>query len=1126
MKKVALLADGWRRLVTYAWVDGIMKRAEELDEQICLYYFSTNGTWSRDRKFNSGEYTLYELAEVWQFDGIIFDCTNMVDQEQIKKLVDRLKKTDVPVVSIGYDMDGFYYVGNDNKRQFRKVIDHLYEQHGCRSFVFAGGPDFHYENQMRFLAFKEAMADYGIPLTEDMCLFGDFDFGTGVRYMEMWQETKRPLPDAFVCANDNIAAGICSAAARFGYKIPEDFMVTGFDDLDKAAYFNPQITTVGYNRTDMGKMAIQVLADLWAGKKVKKEHFLSANVVPAESCGCPNTGRVDYREYIKHQIEYSVKTDNEAGAVMELQNRIEECTEYVDLYREISDHIQAMDCDGAYFVVNKELEDARLDCELPKSGYDSDREIMAYANEKKKGDLAAATVEELREYMDQAQESTIYMFSSLHFRDEIVGYTILKNPRFLYDNPALFDIHSVFMKKLENLYKQKILEKTNKKLRELYNRDSLTGLYNRVACNEMAVPEFERLKQAKIGCTMVFFDVDDFKHMNDTKGHRYGDEVLKKIAWVLEGSKPDDGIVYRFGGDEFIVFYPGTEEADDFIKEVSERLSGEQIYVSYGVIFTNPESNQTFEDYIAMADKKMYDLKQDRKKQKKEAFLKGVDISSLPELKDGGAAFFDQSGRKTDVFAFLKQNQVNSIRLRIWNDPAAVPEAKGYCDLAHTCSMAKRIRENGMHFVLDFHYSDFWADPGQQKKPHKWEKLGFEELKKAVYDYTAEVLLALKVIGCTPDMVQVGNEIRSGMLFPDGAVPNYRQLAELVNAGIRAVREYAPDTEVMIHLDQGGRYYYLKEWFDAMFDAGMEKIDAIGISFYSFWHGTYMDLRDTMQRLIERYRLPVYVVETAHPWRHCDGEHVSKELMETAGLPAGIEEQKKALSIIMQIAATAAGNAGKTGVYYWEPVCAPERGFGSWNENMGMFDEKCAALPGWDAYREFDREHPPIQDLDGFIEQLYAWEEDAQGNAGENLIPNGDFKNGTEGWWCSTKPEDVCVETTKEGLYISSDTNFDFTVERQIYIRKPGNYQFLVDYRGTNTTGVEVTFFLKEIGIDGEVIHEKRIYPSDVRFVTHKLDEPLDLKAGHISVGVKMHTPPVFAKIRKIALISCDETVR
>ena len=161
-----------------------------------------------------------------------------------------------------------------------------------------------------------------------------------------------------------------------------------------------------------------------------------------------------------------------------------------------------------------------------------------------------------------------------------------------------------------------------------------------------------------------------------------------------------------------------------------------------------------------------------------------MDISSILELMDKGAAFFDNKGRNRRVFDILKENNINSVRLRIWNDPASVPEvAGGYCDLRHTLDLARVIKNYGMHFVLDFHYSDFWANPGQQKKPATWEKLDFEQLKKAVYDYTSEVILALKEIGCTPDMVQVGNEIRSGMLFPDGEVPDYKRLAQLVNQG-------------------------------------------------------------------------------------------------------------------------------------------------------------------------------------------------------------------------------------------------------------------------------------------------------------------------------------------------------
>lgn len=498
-------------------------------------------------------------------------------------------------------------------------------------------------------------------------------------------------------------------------------------------------------------------------------------------------------------------------------------------------------------------------------------------------------------------------------------------------------------------------------------------------------------------------------------------------------------------------------------------------------------------------------------------FLKGVDISSLPEHLDGGEKFYTADGRCVDAFDLLEENQVNSIRLRIWNEPECEPEAKGYCNLEHTIWMAKRIKAKKMHFMLDFHYSDFWADPGQQRKPRAWENLGFEALKEAVYQYTCEVLQRLQQEDCLPDTVQVGNEIRSGMLFPDGAVPNYEQLACLVNAGIKAVRAVSPEIEVMIHLDQGGRFYYLKEWFDSMFEAGMEPIDAIGISFYSFWHGTFMDLRDSMKQLRERYQVPVYVVETAHPWRHCEKEHVSKDLMKTAGLPAGVWEQKKSLELVMQIASSVSGTE-RTGVYYWEPLCIPGKTYGSWDENMGMLDTSGKALASFETYRDFDAANPAIEDLDSYIEHLYEVDESELLKEGTNLVPNGDFSDGISGWWVTRQPEEVVVEEREQEIYVSAKSNFDCDIFRDVYLSTPGKYCLSVEYRGTNTTGVEVTLFLKVITCNGEQLFEKRIFPSDVRFVRHELKE-MELPAGQVQLGIRMHTPPVFGRIRRFSLI-------
>lgn len=504
-------------------------------------------------------------------------------------------------------------------------------------------------------------------------------------------------------------------------------------------------------------------------------------------------------------------------------------------------------------------------------------------------------------------------------------------------------------------------------------------------------------------------------------------------------------------------------------------------------------------------------------------FFKGMDISSLPAYFDAGEHFYDEMGKECDPFDLLAANHVNSVRLRIWNQPELVPESKGYCDLAHTIEMAKKIKEHNMHFVLDFHYSDYWADPGQQRKPKAWEDLSFSELVDAVYTFTFQTLSVLREEGCLPDMVQVGNEIRSGLLFPDGAVPHYENIATLLNAGIEACRDISKDITVMIHLDQGGRFYYLKEWFDAVFAAGLHTIDAIGISFYSFWHGTFMDLRDSMQQLIDTYHLPVYVVETAHPWRICSTGHVFEDIMKTAGLPAGIKEQRRSLELVMQIAASVSGELD-SGVYYWEPLCIPGHGHGSWDENMGMLDLDGQILPSFHVYRDFDPEHPceDIDDLNAFMESLYEVDESDLPPMGTNLVSNGDFSDGTTGFWVTHTPEDVTVKAEDNEVYVSSNQNFVFKLAQDIHINKAGKYVLSTRYRGTNTTGVRIHLFLKVITCNGETSYTKEIFPSDVAFVTHKL-EPVELPVGQVQIGIEMDTPPVFGRITDIRLIEVTD---
>jgi beta-galactosidase len=241
----------------------------------------------------------------------------------------------------------------------------------------------------------------------------------------------------------------------------------------------------------------------------------------------------------------------------------------------------------------------------------------------------------------------------------------------------------------------------------------------------------------------------------------------------------------------------------------------------------------------------------------------GADISFLPQLEDRGMKFYDTDGQQKDAIKILKDHGFNYIRLRIFNDPATdsgYSPKKGFCDLQHTMAMAKRIKAAGMNFLLDFHYSDYWADPQKQYKPAAWKGQNFQQLKKSVYDYTKMVIQSLKDQGTAPDMVQVGNEINHGMIWPEGSIGNLDSLAQLIYAGINGVKAVSPATSIMLHVALGGQNDESRFFYDNMIARGIS-FDVIGLSYYPKWHNTLADLEYNINDLATHYKKDVIIVE-------------------------------------------------------------------------------------------------------------------------------------------------------------------------------------------------------------------------------------------------------------------------
>ncbi|WP_029902493.1 glycosyl hydrolase 53 family protein [Prevotella sp. 10(H)] len=315
-------------------------------------------------------------------------------------------------------------------------------------------------------------------------------------------------------------------------------------------------------------------------------------------------------------------------------------------------------------------------------------------------------------------------------------------------------------------------------------------------------------------------------------------------------------------------------------------------------------------------------------------FAKGADVSWLTEMEKAGKKFYNAEGEEMECMTLLRDLGINSVRLRVWVDPS-----DGWCNTEDMLIKAWRAKNLGMRIMVDFHYSDSWADPAHQTKPAAWAGLEFEDLKKALADHTTEALTALKERGITPEWVQIGNETMNGMLWEDGRLlANVKNYAELNNAGYDATKAVFPDAKVIIHFDRGHRNDMYRPRFDGLKNNGA-KWDVIGMSLYpgeDNWQTLVNDCYNNMLDMVERYGSDVMICEIG----------MERNPTETGKEPTWPEACKQMLTSLIE-KTKAVPNGKGLGVFYWEP-----QSYGSWKEYAkGAFDDSGKPTVAMDAFR-------------------------------------------------------------------------------------------------------------------------------------------------------------------------------
>lgn len=310
---------------------------------------------------------------------------------------------------------------------------------------------------------------------------------------------------------------------------------------------------------------------------------------------------------------------------------------------------------------------------------------------------------------------------------------------------------------------------------------------------------------------------------------------------------------------------------------------------------------------------------------------KGADVGWLSQMEATVYHFYDVDGTQKDCLQLLKDRGINTIRLRVWVNPSS-DKTDGHCSKDETVAMAVRAKNIGMRIMIDFHYSDSWADPAKQTKPAAWESHTFSELLNDVYNHTFDVLTALKIAGVTPEWVQIGNEIPGGMLWPEGSSSNFGQLAQLLNKGYDATKAVNFSIKVVVHVDEGNNNAKFRWFFDNATSNNV-KYDVIGMSYYPYWINsdytvTINNLSANLNDMVSRYGKEVMIVEVGGDYTLVQNTH-------------------DMLVAVISAVKNVPNNKG-LGVIYWEP-----EGEKSWSGyQLNCWQSNGKPSPALDAFKE------------------------------------------------------------------------------------------------------------------------------------------------------------------------------
>ncbi len=587
-------------------------------ENVQLYIFDCFGQEIANAR-NKIEYSIFRLANLDKMDGLLIQGNQVVLEEVRDEISERVRRAHIPAISVDCPIEGCVLLGLDNKKAQYDMTKHVIREHGARRLVYLtgllhnGSPS----GELRREGFQEACREMGLKDSEVEIIECTWRSEDGGRVAKQWMEEGRKLPDAFICANDEMAFGLMETLQTAGIRIPDDVIVTGFDNVSSAVLFKPQLSTVNRDFDHATYTAMEMLLQMAENKSVPDHIPLPYQLVCSESCGCPKAAGSEYiiNRYYKRERFLKRFHVLQARLVEDLLD-VSDLPQLMDL---LSEHSEIFGCTKVCLCVNDYYYD-NYDKNALVYHSDGFGEYMVMAHREEDSSLTYERFPTTQLLPDSLiGEDRFLVFYPVHYNTGSIGYLVLNDMNEATQMGLHENLFSFLEIALENVRKKGLLKHLNSMLDSLYVRDKLTGLFNRFGYERFAESVYEKFMSTSGGAQIIFIDMDGLKKINDCYGHEMGDEAILESAQAVQSICGPGDFVMRYGGDEFLVITSVKDECYERRLKDALRLKNEthkrpyDLSLSAGSVKIYADHPEPLETSVKKADALMYENKKKRR---------------------------------------------------------------------------------------------------------------------------------------------------------------------------------------------------------------------------------------------------------------------------------------------------------------------------------------------------------------------------------------------------------------------------------------------------------------------------------------------------------------------------------